>query len=244
MNQTPFAYSRNHTGSLAASKTLTAVFMRGVYQWMCLGLLATAGMTWFTLNSQAMLNLLVTPEGGLSMLYWGAVIAEVGLVLVLSVRIAKLSAFSASAMFLTYSLLNGVTLSLLVAMYTQASVMRTFLVCAGMFGAMSVYGMVTKRDLTGMGNFLIMGLIGILLASVVNIFLVSTTMHYVISYLGVLIFTGLTAYDTQKLKEMGATMPLDDATAVRRGTILGALTLYLDFINLFIMLLRIMGDRR
>ncbi|WP_460032508.1 Bax inhibitor-1/YccA family protein [Megalodesulfovibrio paquesii] len=218
--------------------------MRGVYQWMCLGLLATAAMTWFTLSSEAVLSLLITPQGGLSMLYWGAVIAELVLVVVLSARIGKLSAASASLMFLAYSLLNGVTLSLIVAMYTQASVLRTFLVCAGMFGAMSVYGMVTKKDLTGMGSFLIMGLIGIILASVVNIFLQSTTMHFVISYLGVLIFTGLTAYDTQKLKEMGSVMPLDDATAVRRGTILGALTLYLDFINLFIMLLRVMGDRR
>ncbi|HKK33722.1 MAG TPA: Bax inhibitor-1/YccA family protein, partial [Desulfomicrobiaceae bacterium] len=143
-----------------------------------------------------------------------------------------------------YSAMNGATLSAVLLAYTGASVFSTFLVCAGMFGAMSVYGMTTKKDLTSMGSFLFMGLIGIIIASVVNIFLQSPAMHFVISGVGVLIFTGLTAYDTQKLKAMGESAPMDDATAVRRGTILGALTLYLDFINLFLMLLRFMGQGR
>ncbi|MBA4358071.1 MAG: hypothetical protein C0405_10145, partial [Desulfovibrio sp.] len=119
-----------------------------------------------------------------------------------------------------------------------------FVVTAGMFGAMSVYGMVTKRDLTSMGSFLFMGLIGIVLASVVNMFLKSSAMGFIISVIGVLVFTGLTAYDTQKLKYMGEAMPLGDGTAIRRGTILGALTLYLDFLNLFLMMLRLFGSSR
>ncbi len=243
MNQTPFAYSQPGAAS-EARQSLVATFMRGVYQWMCLGLLLTAGLAWFTLSSEAMLSLLVRPEGGLTMLYWGLLIGELILVFVLIARIGKMSATSATAMFLGYSALNGITISMIVAMYTVSSVASTFLVCAGMFGIMSVYGMTTKKDLTSWGSFLMMGLIGIILASLVNFFLQSTMMHYIIGYAGVLIFTGLTAYDTQKLKEMGATMPLNDGTAVRRGMILGALTLYLDFINLFLMLLRVMGDRR
>jgi hypothetical protein len=126
----------------------------------------------------------------------------------------------------------------------MASIGTAFLVTCGTFVAMSIYGMVTKRDLTGMGNFLFMGLIGIIIAMVVNIFLQSTMMNFIVSCLGVLIFTGLTAYDTQKLRDFGANAPLDDAVAVRRGAILGALTLYLDFINIFLMLLQLFGGNR
>jgi hypothetical protein len=143
-----------------------------------------------------------------------------------------------------YSGLNGVTLSAILLAYTGSSVVGTFVICAGMFGAMSIYGMVTKKDLTSLGSFMFMGLIGIILASVVNIFLRSPGLEFAISGIGVLVFVGLTAYDTQKLKEMGQTAPMEDGTAVRRGTILGALTLYLDFINLFLMLLRFFGQGR
>lgn len=127
--------------------------------------------------------------------------------------------------------------------YSGASVARAFMVTAGMFGGMSVFGMVTKRDLSGMGSFLMMGLWGIILASIVNIFLKSTQMDFVISVVGVIVFTGLTAWDTQKLRQMGETAPIEDSVAIRRGAILGALSLYLDFINLFLMLLRLFGNR-
>ncbi len=126
----------------------------------------------------------------------------------------------------------------------MASIFQAFVVTAGMFGAMSLYGMLTKRDLTSMGSFMFMGLIGIVLASVVNMFVKSSALSFGISIIGVFVFVGLTAYDTQKLKYMGETMPLGDGTAIRRGTILGALTLYLDFLNLFLMLLRLFGSSR
>ena len=144
-------------------------------------------------------------------------------------------------MFLLYSVLTGLTLSSIFIVYPIGSIANAFFSTAGMFLAMSIYGTVTKRDLTGMGNFLFMGLIGIIIASIVNIFLASSAMDFVISVCGVIIFTGLTAYDTNKLRQFGASAPLDDAVAIRRGAILGALTLYLDFINLFLMMLRLFG---
>ena len=147
-------------------------------------------------------------------------------------------------MFAAYSALTGLTLSSIFFIYSSASIFQAFVVTGGMFGAMSVYGMVTKRDLTGMGSFLFMGLIGVFIAMLVNMFVRSSAMDFVISVIGVIVFTGLTAYDTQKLKYMGEVMPMGDAAAVRRGTILGALNLYLDFLNLFLMLLRLFGNSR
>jgi FtsH-binding integral membrane protein len=214
--------------------------MRGVYQWMTIGLGLTAVVAYAVVSSEAAINFIF----GNTMVFWGLIIGELLLVVAISGAINKMSAATASGLFMLYSAMNGATLSAVLLAYTGASVFSTFLVCAGMFGAMSVYGMTTKKDLTSMGSFLFMGLIGIIIASVVNIFLQSPAMHFVISGVGVLIFTGLTAYDTQKLKAMGESAPMDDATAVRRGTILGALTLYLDFINLFLMLLRFMGQGR
>ena len=143
-----------------------------------------------------------------------------------------------------YAALMGIFLGPVLLVYTHSSVTQAFVVTAGMFGGMSLYGTVTKRDLTGMGNFLMMGLFGIIIASIVNIFLASSMMDFVISCIGVLIFTGLTAYDTQKLRAFGMNAPVDDATAMRRGALLGALELYLDFINLFLMLLRLFGGNR
>jgi FtsH-binding integral membrane protein len=166
-----------------------------------------------------------------------------GLVIALSAAVHRFSAATATAMFLLCSGLTGVTLSSIFIVYTSGSIAAAFLTTAGTFGAMSVYGTVTKRDLTGMGSFLFMGLIGLVIAMVVNIFLQSAMMDFVISGIGVLIFTGLTAYDTQKLRQFGMNAPLDDTTAIRRGAILGALTLYLDFINLFLMMLRLLGNR-
>jgi len=215
-------------------------FMRGVYGWMCLGLGVTTVAAYLTVSSQAMMQFIF----GNQIVFFGLVIAEFALVISISAAIRRLSASAASGLFLLYSALNGLTLSAIFVVYTQSSIMSAFLVSAGMFGAMSIYGLVTKKDLTSWGSFLFMGLIGIIIASIVNIFVKSSAMSSIISYVGVLVFVGLTAYDTQKLKIMGETAPMGDGTAVRRGTILGALTLYLDFINLFLMMLRIFGGSR
>lgn len=213
-------------------------FMRGVYTWMCAGLGVTTVAAFYTASSQAMLQFIF----GNTFVLIGLVIAQLGIVVGLSGAVKRLSPGAATGLFMLYSALTGVTLSAVLVAYSGAAVFKAFLTTAGMFGAMSIYGWTTKRDLTGWGSFLFMGLIGIIIASVVNIFMASPMLDFVISGVGVLIFTGLTAYDTQQLKAMGETAP-DDAGAVRKATILGALRLYLDFINLFLMLLRFFGGR-
>ncbi len=221
-------------------------FMRGVYAWMAAGLALTAVLAWATLNTPlAQLVFSVNPSTGqmsMSPMVWLLFLAELGIVFYLSARIQQLNPGTATKLFLLYAGLNGLTLSPILLVYTASSVASTFVVTAGMFGAMSLYGLITKKDLSSWGSFLFMGIVGIVIASVVNIFLHSPAMDFVISCIGVLVFLGLTAYDTQKLRAMGESAP-DDAYAVRRGTILGALTLYLDFINLFLFLLRFLGNR-
>jgi FtsH-binding integral membrane protein len=216
------------------------VFMRGVYQWMAMGLGLTALVAYFVASSPTLIQAIF----GNPLLFWGLIIGEVMLVVAISGGITRLSAGTATTLFLVYSGLNGITLSAILLIYTATSIASTFVVCAGMFGAMSIYGLTTRKDLTSWGSFFFMGLVGIILASIVNIFLKSPTINFVVSAIGVIVFVGLTAYDTQKLKVMGETAPLDDSLAIRRGTILGALTLYLDFINLFLMLLRFLGQTR
>ncbi|WP_457571763.1 Bax inhibitor-1/YccA family protein [Desulfovulcanus sp.] len=216
------------------------IFMRGVYQWMAMGLGLTALVAYFVASSPTLIQAIF----GNPLLFWGLIIGEVMLVVGITGGITRLSAQAATTLFLVYSGLNGITLSAILLIYTATSIASTFLVCAGMFAAMSVYGLTTKKDLTSWGSFLFMGLVGIILASIVNIFLKSPAVNFVLSSIGVIVFVGLTAYDTQKLKVMGETAPLDDSLAIRRGTILGALTLYLDFINLFLMLLRFFGQTR
>jgi FtsH-binding integral membrane protein len=223
---------------VARSEAINA-FMRGVYGWMSLGLLLTAGVAWFTATSPFGMTLLQSPG-----LVFMLIIVQFGLVIGLSAAIHKLSGAAATLMFAAYSALTGLTLSSIFFVYSMATIFQAFIVAGGMFGAMSIYGMVTKRDLTGMGSFLFMGLIGMVIAMLVNMFIQSSAMSFIISAVGVIVFTGLTAYDTQKLKYMGETMPMGDGTAIRRGTILGALTLYLDFLNLFLMLLRLFGSNR
>lgn len=223
-----------------AGLSVASVFMRHVYQWMTIGLLVTAGTAFFVASSPALMTALFGNMVGMIVL----AIAVFALPLVLSGMISRLSALAATGLFVLYSALMGAFLSSVLLVYTGASVMSTFVTCAAMFGGMSLYGTITKRDLTGMGNFMMMGLFGLIIAMIVNIFLASTALDFVISAVGVIIFTGLTAYDTQKIRAFGENAPLDDATAIRRGALLGALTLYLDFINLFLMLLRFMGDRR
>lgn len=227
-------------GVRASSVSVASVFMRQVYQWMTVGLLVTAGSAVFVASSPAILQALFGNMVGLIVL----AIAVFALPLVLSSSIAKLSSGMATALFVVYSALMGAFLSSVLLVYTGASVMQAFLTAAGTFAAMSVYGTMTKRDLTQMGSFLMMGLIGLIIAMIVNIFMQSSALEFVISAVGVLVFTGLTAYDTQRIRAFGEGAPLGDTVAVRRGALLGALTLYLDFINLFLMLLRLMGDRR
>ncbi len=230
---------RDSTSSVS-SISVASVFMRHVYQWMTVGLLVTAATAYFVATSPTLLSLIFGSSVGVIIL----AVAVIALPMALMGMISRLSAPAATAIFVIYSALMGAFLSSLLLVYTGTSVMQTFVTCAGMFAGMSLYGTVTKRDLTGMGSFMTMGLIGIFIAMIVNFFLASSMLTFVISILGVIIFTGLTAYDTQKLRQFGANAPLDDATAMRRGALLGALTLYLDFINLFLMLLRLIGDRR
>lgn len=238
----------NNSGTLQqpiSRAAITNAFLRSVYNWMALGLGLTAvisfAITYTSLGYFFFSPSGITPMG--SVVGFGSIIAELVLVFVLSLRIQKLSASTATVMFLAYSALNGISLSFVLAAYSIGSVTQAFITATCMFAAMSLYGLLTKRDLSGMGGILTMGVIGLLIAMVVNMFLGSSQMDWIISIIGVVLFCGLTAYDTQFLKEMGESVPHDDATAVRRGTIIGALKLYLDFINLFLMLLRLMGNR-
>lgn len=228
--------SNIYTGSLSAA----SIYMRHVYQWMTAGLAITGAVAYGVANTPAILNAIFSSSIIMILL----VVAQFALVIALSAAIHKLSASAATGLFVLYSALTGATLSSIFLVYTSTSIATAFLVTAGTFAAMSIYGTVTKRDLTGFGNFLFMGLIGIIIAMVVNMFMHNSTMSLVISCLGVLIFTGLTAYDTQKLRNFGAAAPLEDGTAIRRGAILGALTLYLDFLNIFLMLLQLFGVNR
>jgi FtsH-binding integral membrane protein len=231
MNELNTTYSRTATQVVVRQNSL----IRQVYAWMGAGLAITAFMSLITLSSPAILNAVL----GNKLVFYGLMIGELALVFTLAGAINKLSAATATLIFIAYSALNGLTLSSVALVYTANSITSTFVTTAGMFGAMSVYGFMTKRDLTAWGSFLFMGLIGVVIASVVNIFIGSSAVSWVISSIGVVVFTGLTAYDTWKIKEMAAM-----GTDGRKPAIFGALTLYLDFINLFLMLLRFTGDRR
>lgn len=216
-------------------------FIRSVYNWMAIGLSLTGFIAFYVSSSPNMIKLIY----GNRLLFFGLIIGELALVFYLSARVQKIQASTATALFILYAALNGATLSIIFLIYTSASITSTFFICAATFVACSIYGMVTKRDLTSLGGFLTMGLIGIIIASVVNMFIRSSGMNLIISYIGVFVFVGLTAYDTQKLKRMAISQPAGlEAGVVRKGAIMGALALYLDFINLFLMLLRILGNRR
>jgi len=204
------------------------------------GLLLTSIVAWYAAHTPAVLNFIFSSK----ITFFGLIIVQLGLVFVLSGMVQKLSAAAATSLFMLYSALTGLTLASIFIVYTYSSIASTFVVTAGMFGAMSLYGYTTKRDLSGIGSMMFMGLIGIILASLVNIWLKSPALTWVITYAGVIIFVGLTAYDTQKLKAMGEQLNPEDKDNFRKYSILGALTLYLDFINLFLMLLRIFGNRR
>ncbi len=215
-------------------------FMAQVYGWMTCGLLLTAFVSWFAARTPAVLNLVFSNQ----ITFFGLIIAQLALVFVISGMVSRLSGAMATGLFMLYSALTGLTLASIFIVYTSSSIAGTFVVAGGMFGAMTVYGYTTKRDLSSFGNLLFMALIGIVLASLVNIWLKSTALMWAVTYIGVVVFVGLTAYDTQKLKSMGSQLSIDDKDGFRKYSIVGALTLYLDFINLFLMLLRIFGNRR
>lgn len=231
------------TVSYQQSQTQVRVnaFVRSVYNWMAIGLALTGWMAYTVASSPSMLRFVF----GNQLIFFGLIIGELGMVFYLSSRINRIQASTATALFLFYAALNGVTLSMIFIAFTMSSVASTFFICAATFVACSLYGWITQRDLTSMGGFMTMGLIGILIASLVNMFIQSSGMSMIISYIGVIVFVGLTAYDTQKLKSMAVAQPADlEAAVIRKGAILGALSLYLDFINLFLMLLRIFGTSR
>jgi FtsH-binding integral membrane protein len=212
---------------------------------MTIGLVLTGAVAWAVANtSLGTLFFTFTAGGGatLSIFGWVALIAPFALVLLLSFGINRMSTGTAQAVFWLYAAVMGVSLAPILMLYTGASVAKVFFITAATFGGMSLWGYTTRRDLSGIGSFLIMGLFGLIIAMVVNIFLASPAVDFAISIIGVLVFTGLTAFDTQKIKEMYYVG--DDGTVAGRKAIMGALALYLDFINLFLFLIRILGDRR
>ena len=212
-------------------------FLSAVYGWMCIGLALTAITAGLIARSPAIVNAIAANR----LLFWGLMIAQLGIVFVLSARVQRLAVSTASLLFVLYSALTGVTLSFLLLVYTGESVATTFVVAAGMFGALAAYGTVTQRSLAGLGHFLFLGLVGVVLASIVGMFWHSDALQFVVSFIGVIVFSGLAAYDAQRLRTMALTTP--DG---QRGSyaIVGALALYLDFINLFLFLLRFTGNRR
>ncbi len=213
-------------------------FVQSVYNWMAVGLGLTALVAFVVASNLSLFQLMYSLRIPL-------IIGELALVFILSARIQRMSASTATGLFLFYSALNGATLSVIFLAYTMSSIASTFGVCALTFAGCSAYGWVTKRDLTSLGSFFMMGLIGVIIASLINMFIKSSAMTMIISYIGVLVFVGLTAYDTQKLKDMALSQPAGlDAAVIRKGAIMGALTLYLDFINMFLFLLNILGGRK
>ena len=222
------------------ASTSLQTYMAQVYGWMTCGLLLTAFVSWFAARTPAVMELVFANR----ITFFGLIIAQLALVFVLSGMVHRLSGAVATALFMLYSALTGLTMASIFLVYTYSSIASTFFVTAGMFGAMSFYGYTTKRDLSRFGSLLFMALIGILLASLVNFWLKSPALMWAITYIGVVVFVGLTAYDTQRLKAIGENINVNYKENLRRASIMGALTLYLDFINLFLMLLRIFGNRR
>jgi FtsH-binding integral membrane protein len=236
MAQYDITPERTFNTPYAADERVT-VFLRSVYAWMCAGLGITAVVAYFVAQSPG----LVRAIGGNPIAYWGLMILQLGIVFFLSARVDKIASGTASLLFLLYSALTGVTFAFILLVFTGESVATTFMVCAAMFGGLALYGTTTSRSLAGWGQFLFMGLIGVVLASIVGMFWHNDALQFVIGFIGVIVFTGLTAYDAQRLKQMALALPSGQLGSY---AIVGALTLYLDFINLFLMLLRFFGNRR
>ena len=221
----------------AADAARVTAFLRMVYGWMCVGLGITAFVAFTVTGSPALVRTIASNQ----ILFFALILAELGLVFYLSSRATRLAPSTAIGLFVLYAALNGVTMSLVLLMYTGASIATTFVVTAGMFGALALFGTTTKRSLAGAGHFFFMGLIGLILASVVGIFWHSEALQFLISVVGVLVFTGLTAWDAQRLKQMALAIPEGESGSY---AIVGALSLYLNFINLFLILLRFQGGSR
>jgi len=214
-----------------------SAFLRRVYGWMFVGLLITAGTAFVVATSPALISALIANR----LAFFAIIIAQLGLVFYLSARVNHVAPATAAGLFILYSALTGVTSSVILLIYTGTSIFSTFVVAGGMFGATAAFGTVTKKSLAGLGQFMFMGLIGLILASIVGIFWQNDALQFVISVVGVLVFTGLTAWDAQRLKQMALALP---DGRVGSYSIVGALSLYLDFINLFFFLLRFTGNRR
>ena len=225
------------SGVSAAAAERVSAFLRAVYGWMCVGLGVTAVVAYAITASAAVVQTIASNH----LLFLGALAVELGLVFYLSARVQSLAPNAAMLLFLLYSGLNGVTLSVVLLAYTGASVATTFVVTAGMFGALAAFGSTTKRSLAGAGQFFFMGLVGLILASILGLFWHSDALQFLISVVGVIVFTGLTAWDAQRLKHMATELPEGRSGAY---AIVGALSLYLNFINLFLILLRFTGGRR
>lgn len=225
--------TKQYTTAAVATNTL----IRSVYIWMCTALLLTGATASLVAGSPRLLEIIFSN----SFFFWGLLIAQLGLVWAISAKVNSFSLPTLSGLFMLYSVLTGVTFSVYFLVFTKESIASTFFITAGTFATMSVYGFLTKSDLTKLGNLCLMALIGIIIASVVNIFLKSEMMYWIVTYIGVLVFIGLIAYDTQKIKALANAQ---DNEHTQKLAICGALSLYLDFINLFIMLLRIFGQRK
>ncbi|MGL5786557.1 MAG: Bax inhibitor-1/YccA family protein [Bacteroidales bacterium] len=227
----------NDYGYLSSDRVKTqSNLIQKVYGWMAAALVVTGVTSFVVAGNQTIQNLLFSNPW----FTWGLFFVQLGLVIFLSARVMKMSAATASAMFIVYSFVTGVVLSLLFTLYTKESLASTFFISAALFGVMTLYGWTTKKDLTSAGSLFFMGLIGVIIASVVNIFLKSTVLYWITTYIGVFIFVGLIAYDTQKLKQLAG---METSETSSKLAIIGALSLYLDFINLFLLLLRIFGRR-
>ncbi len=219
-------------------------FMSAIFGWMFLALSITALTAWIFASSPSFIGAMFNPEtGGMTLLGWVITLAPLGFVIWMSAGFYRYAASTLALLYVIFSVLMGMSLSFIFLAFTGASIAKTFLITAGMFGTMALVGYTTKTDLTKFGSIMFMGLIGIVIASLVNMFMHSSTFDYIISFLGVLIFTGLTAWDVQKLKRIGAGA-VEGADNTRKMVIMGALTLYLDFINLFLFLLRFFGNRK
>jgi uncharacterized protein len=226
------------------TKDLTKNFVASVFSWMAIAMAITAFTAYyFATNDNLIFSLINRETGGMTALGWIVMLSPIGFVLAMSMGFQRFSAGTLILLFGAFSILMGASLSFVLLVYTSASIFKTFVVTAGMFGIMAVVGYTTKTDLTKFGSIMFMGLIGIIIASLVNMFLQSGTFDYIISFIGVLVFTGLTAYDVQTLKRIGAGVEYG-AENTRKLVIMGALRLYLDFINLFLFLLRFLGDRK
>ena len=222
-----------------SSNSLTACLLN-VYWWMAFALLISATSAYLVGTSEEMLKLFIKNP----LMFWVAILVEFGLVIAISAGINRMAAATATALFILYAAVNGLTLSFIFAAYSTEAIVTTFAVTAGTFGAMAVIGTVTKKDLTSLSNLFFMALLGLIIASVVNLFCANSTLYWICTYAGILIFVGLTAYDANKIKMMYIQAGTDDRETVRKIAVIGALELYLDFVNLFLYLLRIFGRRR